>query len=462
MPRHNRRPVYFLLTFVIDAILLMAYVSLALAAYTNAVTIEVYIRFALVWLVIVLISIIGFQVPRILIQYGQLFYNLKPDATIKFLKRLVVGTSQYPPQEPVLKVQDGKIDGGEDEALSQIGGPGFLSIDHHNVVVTQRLGILSRILGPGFYTLQDFERIWYVADLRPQRRTIQVRFMTREGIPASVDVEIVFRIPYIDEYKEMPPVSGEAETPRIADDGSLHGQSTSFSRNAVLKLATSQTVNGMQSGLEIIDWVAHVPEFIVKRTVRDILERYSLDDFLYPQYWLSLKTVRNPDGKLEHKLSRPQPPENHQAHIESRVKALAAEKGVFIEYVALGPILPVEDAISRDWLEIWQAKLHSVVYQHTLNIYVDPVQNSERAALGMLVDLITNTIQKIQGLEDSELSIPPELTILSFVDALQSLAERDPDIQNLVNRNADKLAQIITAAQKPDPLREDLQTFTSN
>ncbi|MDF1514410.1 MAG: SPFH domain-containing protein [Anaerolineae bacterium] len=459
---NNRNPFNFFLATVIDAILLMAFVSLALAAYTSAVAIEVYIRFALVWLVILLISILVFQVPRILIQYGQLFYNLKPDATFTLIKRLVMGPSQYPPQEPVLKIQDGKIVSEDDPVLTRIGGPGYLSVDQHNAVITQRLGVLSRVLGPGLHTLQAFEKIWDVVDLRPQRRTINVRFLTTEGIPAYVDAEVVFRIPFVDEYARMKTLTGSSPVPLTDDDHSHQIHRTNFSANAVLGVVTDKTVSGVHSGSTIVDWATYVPEIIVEGTVRDILERYSLGDFLYPQYWLSLKTVVSPDGQIEHKLVRPQPPENHQDHIEDKVKFLAARKGIYVEYVALGPILPVEDAISREWLEIWQAKLHGVVYQHTLNINVDAVQNSERAALGMLVDLITNTVQKIQGLADSELQVPPELAVLSFVGALQSLSERDPDIQRLMNRNADKLTSIITAVQKSDPLPEDLQAFSSN
>ena len=459
MRSYNKKlyAVNLLLAVVIDAILLMAFISLALVAYSGAVEIVVYVRFLLIWLVILLVSLVIFQVPRILVQYGQIFYKLPQDQTLKFLTRLVIGLSQYPPQKPVLKVQDGKIVSEASGVLEQVGGPGFLSIEHNNAVVTHNQGKLSRILGPGFYTLEAFEKVWDIVDLRPQRRTINVHFMTQEGIPAYVDAEIVFRIPFIDEYIHMGQhARSSAETPAV-DTETYPTPTQSFSADAVLKVTTEKTISSPQAGSVITDWIAYVPDEILDNTVRDILECYSLDDFIYPQYWLSLKEHTNHDGQTEYKVVKPHPLVNYKTQIETKVKDLAQVRGVFVEYVELGPVLPVETAISREWLEFWQAKLHNVVYQHSLKVNVDSVQNGERAAVGMLVDLIANTVQKMQRLTDNELRVPPELTVLSFLDVVQSMSEYDPGIQQLVNRNADKFASIIDAIQRPDPLVEDIQ-----
>lgn len=457
MSDNNRNVANYLLAVVIDAILLMAFVSLALVAYSGAVEVVRYVRYTLIWLVILLISLIVFQIPRILVQYGQVFYQLQPAETFKFIMRLVLGPSQYPPQEPVVKVQDGKVATDSSEVLEKVGGPGFLSIEHNNAVVTQRLGVLSRILGPGFHTLYPFEKVWDVVDLRPQRRKINVRFMTQDGIPACVDAEVVFRIPFIDEFISMRGYENHSEDITDNHEYSKNGQSATFSMDAVLSVSTGKIVNGPQTGSEISNWTESVPDNILEGTVRDTLESYSLDDFLYPQYWLSLQESYDHDGQPELKLVRPNPLVNYKNQIEGQVIALAGEQGIFVEYVELGPVLPVENAISREWLEFWQAKLHSVVYQHSLKVNVDPVQNGERADVGMLVDLITSTVQKIQRLTDHEQNVPPQLMVLSFVGALHSMSEHDTEIQQLVNRNADKLTRIIDAIQRPAPPVEDIQ-----
>ena len=67
-------------------------------------------------------------------------------------------------------------------------------------------------------------------------------------------------------------------------------------------------------------------------------------------------------------------------------------------------------------------------------------------------------MQKIQGLTDNELKVPPELPVLSFLGALRSISEDNPVIQRLVNRNAEKLASIIDVIQKPDSPVEDMQS----
>ena len=153
--------------------------------------------------------------------------------------------------------------------------------------------------------------------------------------------------------------------------------------------------------------------------------------------------------------------ENYKNQIETNVKSLAKENGIFVEYVELGPVMPAEDVITRDWLEFWQAKLQSVVYQHSIKVNVDPVQDGKRARIGMLVDLIAGTVQKIQGLADNELRVPPELAILSFFWVLRSLSETDPDIKLLVNRNAEKLSRIIEVIQRPDPPVEEIQSAST-
>ena len=456
----NRKIINLALAVVIDAILLMAYVSLSLAAYSGEFDIVTYVKFVLIWLVVLLASLVIFQIPRIFVQYGQLFFSLQPDETMKLLKRLVLGLSQYPPQKPVLQVQDGQVLSEVPGVLEQVGGPGFLGVEHNNAVVTNKLGILSRILGPGFYTLEPFEKVWDVVDLRPQRRTINVRFMTRDGIPASADAEVVFRIPFIDEYMRMKG-RGESSTNIVGTDSEIippQAQASNFSSDAVLTVTTGKLVNGPQARSPVTDWITFLPEELLDGTVRDVLERYTLDAFLYPQYWLSLKESVNQLGETEYKLVRPQPLENHKNQIESQVKALAAEHGILVEYVELGPVLPVEDAISRAWLEFWQAKLQSVVYQHSIQVNVDPVQNGERAHIGMLVDLITGTVQKIQGLADNELKVPPELSVLSFLGVLRAISEDDPTIRLLVNRNADKLAHIVDIMQRPDTPVEDMHS----
>jgi hypothetical protein len=454
----NHKTANLLLAVLIDVILLMAYVSLALSAHSGGVEIVVYVRFALIWLVISLISLVAFQIPRIFVQYGQIFFKLAPGETLKLVQRLVLGPSQYPPLEPVLHIQDGKVLSEIPGVIEKVGGPGFLAVEHNNAVVTQKLGVLWRILGPGFHTLEAFEKVWDVVDLRPQRRTINVRFMTRDGIPACADAEVVFRIPFIDEYMRMKNYwrSPADITNSVAD--AIPVQPSSFSAEAVLAVTTGKIVNGPQAYVQISDWITCLSDDILDEIVRDILEQYTLDAFLYPQYWLSLKETVNLDGQTEYKLVRPQPMMNHKSEIEAKVKARAEEHGIFVEYVELGPVLPVEDAISRAWLEFWQAKLQSVVYQHSLKVNVDPVDNGERARVAILVDLLTNTVQRIQRLPENELKVPPALPVLSFLDVLQSMSDHDPDMQKLVNRNIEKLTHIVDAIQRPDPPAEDMQT----
>ena len=393
----NRKSLFIFLLLVIVMILLMAFISLALVAYTGEVVITTYVVYVLIWLLILLLSLLVFQIPRILVQYGQVFFKLRPDETLQLVTRLVFGPSQSKPLAPLLQVQDGKVIVEGAGVLEKVGGPGFIQIEHNNAVVTQKLGRLFRILGPGLHTLDAFEKVWDVVDLRPQRRTITVQFMTRDGIPASAEAEVVFRIPFVEEFMRMQGYSA-LQGAIVTGAGSMQLQRPRVSADAILTAATGKTVRSLQVRPQVIDWITCMPDEVLSGAVRDVLECYTLDEFLYPQYWLSLKEELNREGVAEYKLVRPQPLVNHKTQIQDSVKGNAAKRGIYVQNVELGPVSPVGDYVPRAWLEFWQSKLQAVVYQHTMQVNVDPAQDNERARIGMLVELITSTVQKIQGI----------------------------------------------------------------
>ena len=87
---NNHNIIGLALAVVIDMILLMAYVSLSLVAYSGELDIVTYVRFTLLWLVILLVSLVVFQIPRLFVQYGQVFFKLSPAETRKLVQRLIL------------------------------------------------------------------------------------------------------------------------------------------------------------------------------------------------------------------------------------------------------------------------------------------------------------------------------------------------------------------------------------
>ncbi len=90
-------------------------------------------------------------------------------------------------------IREGKI-AGPDRAAARIGGPGYAVILEDSAAVFERYGRITRVLGPGYYWLDPYERPRGAVDLRPQTRRIQVRGFTRDGIPVQGEVEIEFQL----------------------------------------------------------------------------------------------------------------------------------------------------------------------------------------------------------------------------------------------------------------------------
>jgi hypothetical protein len=274
--------------------------------------------------------------------------------------------------------------------------------------------------------------------------------MTRDGIPVCVDADIVFRIPLENEYIRMKGRSATTENQIEPEKDVVQHQSPNFSADAVLNVSTGKIVNTRNDHTYLTDWTSHIPDIMLDSIVRDSLERYTMNDFLYPQYWLSLEESVSPDGKVEYKLVHPQPLDNYKSLIETEVRSLAKEHDIFVDYIELGPVYPDGDAVPRSWLEYWQSKLQSVVYQHSININVDPAQDIKRVELGELADIISGTVQRIQGLAESDLPVPSEMLILSFIGVLKTLSKDNQEVKELVQRNGNKLAQIVALLQRPE------------
>ncbi|MBN1249116.1 MAG: hypothetical protein JXC32_15765, partial [Anaerolineae bacterium] len=102
----------------------------------------------------VALFVVAGHVRRALKQYVQALHDLSPDDAEGLAARLLYGATSG----EVLRVEAGQIDLAGPPVVHKVGGPALLSVDHTSVVVTSRLGVLSRILGPGFHGLQPFER----------------------------------------------------------------------------------------------------------------------------------------------------------------------------------------------------------------------------------------------------------------------------------------------------------------
>ncbi len=387
----------------------------------------------------VALAISAWQMVRVLRQYVQDLHDVSAEEAAGLVAHLIFGAG-LSVGAPVLRVRAGQTDLDGPPIVYKIGGPAKLNVDLNNVVVTSRLGTLRRILGPGLHDLEPFERVWDVVDLRPQRRTLTVEFVTRDGIPALCQATLVCRI--------APP--GYAESP-LAEDGTLspavgvaRDRLFGYSAEAVFQVTTSTYVRKPEGRNRVIDWVSGMANDVLEATVRDILEQHRLDELLNPQYWLE------GDEGPPRAAAIPKLVSDLEDQIESEVLSKGKERGVIVERVELGTVRPAEDAISRQWLEFWQAKLQKGIDRYAMEAETTHEQLAEAARFEAQVTFVNRVLEEVQSLRSEGLYVPPQLIIASFMEVLHSMGDRSPKAQQQLYEEAENLIRAVNAVQQED------------
>lgn len=373
------------------------------------------------------------HVLRALQQYLQALHDLAPEDADGLAAQLVFGGEALA-GTPVLRVQSGRVDLDGPPIVHKVGGPARLNVDLNNAVVTSRLGVLHRVLGAGLHVLQPYERVWEVVDLRPQRRTMVVDFVTRDGIPATCQVSIVCRV--------APPgqaASTDAARSAARTTVTPAGAPFAFDEAAVLKVATAKAVRGLEGSNHIADWVARIASDVLERVVRDRLEHYRLDEFLNPQYWLDSEEGPPRTAAVPRFIA------DLEAEIGRLVRSEAGSRGVMVERLELGTVRPTEAAISRQWLEFWQAKLQTDIDRYTMEAESANEQLAESARFEAQVAFVDRMLKEVQRLSTPGLTIPPQLVVASFIEVLQSMSESNPAAQKMLLQQADSLLHVVNA-----------------
>ena len=394
----------------------------------------------------VALAISAWQMVRVLRQYIQDLHDVSAEEAAGLVAHLTFGAGVLA-GAPVLRVQAGQADLDGPPIVHKIGGPAKLNVELNNVVVTSRLGMLHRILGPGMHDLESFERVWSVVDLRPQRRTLTVEFVTRDGIPALCQSTLVCRI--------APP--GYAESP-LAKDGTLsptvgvaRDRLFGYSEEAVFYVTTSQCVRKPEGRGRVVDWVSGMASDVLEATVRDVLEQHRLDELLNPQYWLE------GDEGPPRAAATPKLVSDLEDEIESAVRSKGKERGVIVERVELATVRPAEDAISRQWLEFWQAKLQKGVDRYAMEAETTHEQLAEAARFEAQVTFVNRVLEEVQSLRNDGLFVPPQLIIASFMEVLHAMGDRSPKAQQELYEEAENLIRAVNAVQQEDVTQAEVR-----
>lgn len=326
---------------------------------------------------------------RLLGDFVRAVYGLKDsDEGRRFVWRRLFGT---PSLKPFIRVAEGKLlaaDGkpltDDKHPLMRVGGPGSLIIYNDSAVVLEKAGKLTRVCKKGFSTLEAFERIWDVVDLRPYRWVYDVSAMSKDGIPVTCQADITFQI---DDGGQTP----TEDDPFPADE------------EAVFLAATRKWMREADRSEHdrTLDWARKAIIGMTEGALRSILATYLLDQFLGPDEltWSHHRSaIRN---KLEASLRQSFP-----------------TLGAKLIKVELGGI-KVADEIAQRRIEAWQAWWKRWAKAREAEGEAERLQAVEAAKAQAQADMIVAITQAFHSLSEAGAFIPSQLVLLRMFEVLK-------------------------------------------
>ncbi len=344
----------------------------------------------------------------LMVQIVSALYDVPTEEAEGFVIRLFYGLPKKPPKSPTLVVRGGKTQPGAPEVLRKIGGPGFLSVGLASAVVLSRRGRIVRAVGPGFHTLDAFEKIWDTVDLRPQRREVKVETYTRDGIPVICKAEIRFD---------------------LSDGEELWRQGESFTEaraKTVLRLTTEKVVLGPEKDDRFTPWSGRMYKAILDGEIRDWIEQYRLDDLI------------SPTSAGEPMITR------LQEEVEAKVKAEAKSLGIWVDRVEIKSLRPSEEHISEQWLALWRSEWDRFENELKAKAKAMGSQEVHLARLQARANLLTEMLPKVEGWETEEVDLLHTLKISQLMEAIQAMTDiPDPIVRSSVFHQAKELHELV-------------------
>ncbi len=316
-------------------------------------------------------------------QFIQSFYQLESrEAASGFLTRQLFGQPDF---KPFARIEGGKVAFGE-EVVEKIGGPGSLIVYGDSAVILQRAGVLTRVEpGPAFVSLEPFEKVWDIIDLRPQRWVFEVKAITYDGIPIAYEADVQFQIAHAD----LGPAPEEEKQAK-----------RELLKKAVFEAAKSQWVrdaNRTEPDRRMI-WTKRVIISHTEGGFRSILARYRLDELL------EVATR----AKLQSQLL---------AHLIRET----ADMGVKILRVELGDI-KLEGDIPKQWLDLWRARKTREMNVEISKGFAERTRYLEEARAQVRSQILRQTATELRNVAGENEKLRSRLIIISCIEVLKRTA----------------------------------------
>ncbi len=321
-----------------------------------------------------------------------------------------VATRTFGLTQPYIIVENGGIATEKPKGmLSAFGGPGMLIVRPGNVVVLERGGRVTRILGPGVHDLKKLETIKEPAekkgiiDLRPQFGIAEADdIMTRDGIPVKIKAGVGYQVEprhITDERPSSHFPGGEATTPVLGAPEYPVYEAT------IRKVVFNTTQGGWKGGI--------YPNGPIN-VLRDIIATYTLDE---------LFTVEEAEG--------PAPDRRVVRRIEEEVNKRfnTAGAGVWFKGIDIRTITPPDDIMAKlreRWiarvereLKVAEAEAERDAMIHLSDGRVHSLKQLEDVRSGARKDLLKTIHALLRTLDKSG----NEQIVLGFIQVVQHLTQ---------------------------------------
>ncbi|MEJ5310213.1 MAG: SPFH domain-containing protein [Anaerolineae bacterium] len=285
----------------------------------------------------------------------------------QFLKHRFFGRPGF---SPYLIIGDGKIVMGVDDVKKR-GGPAGIVLRKDSAIVLESGGRLTRVIrGPGFPTLEPFEKIWDIIDLRPQWWPFKVSAVTRDGIPITYEVAVKFQVGPTDED--------------------------------IFTAATCKWIRDAWRSEpdRVMDWSKRVIIGDTEGVMRNrILARYNLDELL--------------DVRVRQRIRQ---------DLFETLKASAAQNlGVEIMEVVLQDAT-FQGQVLDEWAKTWKMQRDLEVAKIEADERLQELKLIERAQSQVRQEMLENAVKTLNAMTKRRKNIPIDYVLLSFIDMVEHIA----------------------------------------
>ncbi len=285
----------------------------------------------------------------------------------QFLKHRFFGRPGF---SPYLIVGGGKIVMGVD-SVKKRGGPAGIVLRQDSAIVLESGGALTRVIrGPGFPTLEPFEKIWDIIDLRPQWWPFKVSAVTRDGIPITYEVAVKFQV-----------------GPTDAD---------------ILSAATCKWIRDAwrTEPDRLMDWSKRLIIGDTEGVMRNrILARYNLDELL--------------DVHVRQRIRQ---------DLFEILKAGAAQNlGIEIMEVVLQDAT-FQGQVLDEWAKTWKMQRDLEVAKIEADERLQEIKLVERARSQVRQEMLNGAVKTLNAMTKRRKNVPIDYVLLSFIDMVEDIA----------------------------------------